>query len=337
MARSLECRSETSRAWLAMGTLIKVRVPDLPAADAIDGIRRVRARVEALETAMTLFRPESPLVALNASKEDVWLSVPGDLVEPVGASLDAWRESDCAFDPSVAPAMKAWGLYGLNGSNPTREFLRSWKDRPKADAVEVDSANRRLRRQDARVELDMGAIGKGIAVDAALSELRNAGSKAALVNFGGEIGVLGAPDDMPEGWPVGIAHPRKPGEFCAEFSLKSGHLATSGDYERWVSTTSGRKHHILDPVMGEPVPGVVSVTVWRSSGIEADVASTAEFVQLGRGACSGSGMSILGGSGTSLRLPGAGGSGSGSGYPGGSGTLSIVFSNQWLFRSARDH
>jgi len=179
--------------------------------------------------------------------------------------------------------MKAWGLYDLNGSNPTREFLRSWKARPQADAVEIDIANRRLRRQDARVELDMGAIGKGIAVDVALSELRNAGSKAALVNFGGEIGVLGAPDDMPEGWPVGIAHPRKPGEFCAEFTLRSGHIATSGDYERWVDTPSGRKHHILDPTTGEPASGVASVTVWRRSGREADIASTASFVSLSRG------------------------------------------------------
>jgi len=266
-----------------MGTLIEVRVPDLPAADAIDGIRRVRARVEALEAAMTLFRPESPLVALNASKEGAWLTVPGDLADAVCASLDAWRDSEGAFDPSVAPAMKAWGLYDLNGSNPTREFLRSWKARPQADAVEIDIANRRLRRQDARVELDMGAIGKGIAVDVALSELRNAGSKAALVNFGGEIGVLGAPDDMPEGWPVGIAHPRKPGEFCAEFTLRSGHIATSGDYERWVDTPSGRKHHILDPTTGEPASGVASVTVWRRSGREADIASTASFVSLSRG------------------------------------------------------
>jgi FAD:protein FMN transferase len=94
---------------------------------------------------------------------------------------------------------------------------------------------------------------------------------------------LGAPEDSPEGWPVGIAHPRKPGETCAEFSLRSGHIATSGDYERWVDTPSGRKHHILDPRTAEPVPGVASVTVWRSSGMEADIASTASFVGAGRG------------------------------------------------------
>jgi len=283
MARSREWRPETARAWLAMGTLIEVRVPDLPPAEAIEAIRRVRARVEELDAAMTLFRPESPLVAMNASPAGAWMNVPADLAEAVGVSLEAWRDTHGAFDPSVAPAMKAWGLYDLNGNTPTRDFLRLWKVRPKADAVEVDIPNRRLRRMDTRVELDMGGIGKGIAVDAALSELRNAGSRAALVNFGGEIGALGAPDDMPEGWPVGILHPRKAGDCCAEFSLKSGHLATSGDYERWVDTPSGRKHHILDPDTGEPVSGVSSVTVWRESGREAEIASTANFVRIGRG------------------------------------------------------
>jgi FAD:protein FMN transferase len=283
MARSRDRLPETARAWLAMGTLIEIRVPDLPAAEAIEAIRRVRTRVEQLETAMTLFRPESPLVMFNASPEDAWMNVPRDLVEAVDASLGAWRGTEGAFDPSVAPAMKAWGLYDLNGSHPTRNFLRSWKARPKADAVDVDLANHRLRRRDKRVELDLGGIGKGIAVDAALAELRIAGSRAALVNFGGEIGALGAPDDVPDGWPVGIAHPRKPGEFCAEFSLKSGHIATSGDYERWVETSSGRKHHILDPATGEPAPRVASVTVWRASGVEADIASTAGFVQVSRG------------------------------------------------------
>ena len=275
--------SETARAWRVMGTLIEVRVPDLPVADAVEAIRCVRARVEELEAAMTVFRRESPLVALNANPEGEWLRVPGDLADAVEASIEARLVTDGAFDPSVRPALKAWGLYDLEGTDASPKFLREWRRRPSADAVEVDVTNSRARRLDRRVELDLGGIGKGIAVDAALSILRVAGSRAALVNLGGEIGVLGAPEDMPEGWPVGIAHPRKPGETCAVFSLRSGHVATSGDYERWVETPLGRKHHIIDPLTAEPATDVASVSVWRSSGIQADIESTAGFVQASRG------------------------------------------------------
>jgi thiamine biosynthesis lipoprotein len=307
MARSPETATasfpETARAWRAMGTLIEVRVPDLPAALAIEAIRCVRTRVEELEAAMTLFRPESPLVAFNASPEGSWSNVPLDLADAVHASLRAWRETEGAFDPSVAPALKAWGLYDLHGTTPPAGFLREWRSRPDCDAVEVDLANVRVRRRDRRVELDMGGIGKGIAVDAALSILRKAGSRAALANFGGEIGVLGAPYDRPEGWPVGIVHPRKPGELCAEFTLRSGHIATSGDYERWVDTPSGRKHHILDPMTAEPVSGLASITVWRASGTEADIASTAGFVSAGMGVAPQGWTFLITCSGETLAFP----------------------------------
>jgi FAD:protein FMN transferase len=275
--------SETARAWRAMGTLIEVRIPDLPAGDAIAAIGRVRARVEELEAAMTVFRPESPLVALNAAPEGEWMDGPPDLALAMRAAVDAVGTTSGAYDPSVAPAMKAWGLYDLSGEEATPAFLRSWRSRPGSDAVEIDLANSRLRRLDPRVELDLGGIGKGIAVDAALTILRQAGSRSALVNLGGEIGVLGAPEDAPEGWPVGIAHPRRPGDTCTEFPLRSGHVATSGDYERWVDAPSGRKHHILDPNTALSAPGVASVTVWRASGCVADIASTASFVLASRG------------------------------------------------------
>jgi thiamine biosynthesis lipoprotein len=269
---------ETARAWRAMGTLIEVRVPDLPPGDAVEAVRRVRHRVEAVEAAMTLFRPQSPLVAFNRSAPGAWQTVPAELVQGVAAAGDAFRRSGGDFDPTVAPAMRAWGLYDLRGKTPPPRFFRSWASRPRADAVDVDAANRRLRRLDPRVEVDLGGVGKGIAVDAALDVLRAAGSRGALVNLGGSIGVLGPPPGNGDGWPVGIADPSRPGAVCAEFALAEGHVATSGITERWVDTAGGRKHHLLDPGTGEPTAGVTAVTVRCARGVEADLQSTVEFV-----------------------------------------------------------
>jgi thiamine biosynthesis lipoprotein len=274
---------ETARAWRAMGTLREVRVPDLPPASAREAIASVRARVESLEDAMTLFRPGSPLVALNRSRPGAWLPLPPDLADALATAGEAARRTAGAFDPTVAPAMRAWGLYELRGREPKPQFLRAWRRRPGMDAVEVDAANRRARRLDPRPGLDLGGVGKGIAVDAALDILARAGSRAALVNLGGSIGVLGPPPHAPEGWPVGIAHPRRPGEIWTRFPLSAGHLATSGDYERWVRTPAGRVHHLLDPATALPAPGVASLTAWAESGMNADLASTALFVETGRG------------------------------------------------------
>ena len=53
-----------------------------------------------------------------------------------------------------------------------------------------------------------------------------------------------------------IYHPRRPGAFWSELTLRLGHLATSGDSERAVDTGAGRAHHLLDPRTGAPAPGV---------------------------------------------------------------------------------
>lgn len=275
---------ETARAWRSMGTLIEVRVPDLPPAAAVAAIGAVRRRVEALEAALTLYRPESPLVAFNRSAPGTWTEVPEALAEGADHAVRAYRRSGGLFDPTVVPAMRAWGLYDLRGARPTEQFWRRWRGRARAEAVEVDAAGRRLRRHDPRVEVDLGGVGKGMAVDAALSLLHAAGSRSALVNLGGSIGVLGPPPDAPEGWPVGIAHPRAPGRIWTTLALDAGHLATSGDYERRVETPRGACHHLLDPESGYPTRGVASVTVRAPSGVEADLESTHRFLALARDA-----------------------------------------------------
>jgi thiamine biosynthesis lipoprotein ApbE len=82
---------ETARAWRAMGTLIEVRVPDLPPAEAVEAIRCVRRRVEELEAAMTLYRPQRPLVAFNTRRVGSWMEAPMELVEAVAAAVRAAR------------------------------------------------------------------------------------------------------------------------------------------------------------------------------------------------------------------------------------------------------
>jgi len=265
-----------------MGTLLEVRVPDLPPGEAVEAIRCVRRRVEEIEAALTLYRPRSPLVAFNASAPGSWQPVPAILGEALRASHAAWITSGGAFDPTVAVAMRAQGLLRLEGGRADTRLLDAWRSRPGPGALEIAAGDERARRLDPRIEIDLGGLGKGIGVDAALAELTAHGSRASLVNLGGSIGVLAAPAGT-SGWSIGLAHPRKPGALWSEFTLAHGHLATSGDYERWVETPEGRKHHLLDPESGEPASGVASLTAWAPSGAAADLASTAWFVDLSRG------------------------------------------------------
>ncbi len=275
-------RAWIARAWRLMGTVIEVQVGGLPESALVEAVRAVRTRLRALENQLTLYDASSPLVGLNQAPPGRWVPVPGELTAAVGAAVDACRRSAGAFDPTVAPAIRAWGLDRLEPIAIDKDALRAWRRRAGVDAVEVESG--RLRRWDRRVEVDLGGIGKGIAVDQALATLKAAGASGALVNLGGSIGVFGAPPGGGRGWPIGITHPRRRGEVGATLELVGGHLATSGDAERAMTTPQGRIHHLLDPATGEPLTGIASVTVRAATGVQADVMSTAAFVARGRGA-----------------------------------------------------
>jgi len=271
-----------------MGTLIEVRVPDLPPDAAAVAVARVRRRLDRMEAALTVFDPASPLEHLNRSRPGVWIDLGEDLTDALTAALEGAAQWPGAYDPSLGAVMRRSGLRSLDPAQAEAGLEARLRNRPGCEALEVDTANRRACRRHSELEIDLGGIGKGLAAEAALEILHGAGSRAALVNHGGSLAALGPPPGSPKGWPVGIVHPRAPGEIWSEVRLATGYLATSGDYERWMPTASGRCHHLLDPSTGRSARGTASVTVWSRSGRGADTASTALFVRPAAAAARGS-------------------------------------------------
>jgi thiamine biosynthesis lipoprotein len=124
------------------------------------------------------------------------------------------------------------------------------------------------------IKLDFGGIAKGMAVDAALVQLRKSGIRSALVNAGGDLAVLGLPPAM-EQWPVAV-----PGrEECWTIPLRQGAVATSGIAHRhwWQGQTL--RHHLLDPRTGLPAQNDLwSVTVVADRCEQAEVAAKVAFI-----------------------------------------------------------
>lgn len=106
--------------------------------------------------------------------------------------------------------------------------------------------------------------------------LKTSGIHNAVINAGGDLGVIGNHGDRP--WKIGIRHPRKD-EVVAWLEVKNNeNVFTSGDYERFYIHNGKRYHHILDPATGYPARGTTSVTVIHNNAGEADAAATALFV-----------------------------------------------------------
>ncbi len=107
--------------------------------------------------------------------------------------------------------------------------------------------------------------------------LRKAGVQSAVLDLGGQVLAVGT-DSEERPWRVPVAHPRERGRAVAELGLSDVSASTSGNSERGRDVGGRRIGHILDPKTGEPATDFGSVTVVASSGLVADILSTAFFV-----------------------------------------------------------
>ena len=119
---------------------------------------------------------------------------------------------------------------------------------------------RRIALPRAGMEIDFGGFGKEYAADRAAEVLAREGVAHGFVNLGGDIRVVGPRSDG-DGWRLGIRHPRRESALIRTIELRSGALATSGDYERFFEVDGRRYSHLLDPRSGWPVSYWQSVSV----------------------------------------------------------------------------
>ncbi|MBD3671034.1 MAG: FAD:protein FMN transferase [Gammaproteobacteria bacterium] len=129
------------------------------------------------------------------------------------------------------------------------------------------------------MEIDLGGLGKEYAVDRAALLLHDAGCDSALVNFGGDVYVLGPRRDG-RGWAIGLEDPHSNQTSLGGLTLSEGGLATSGDSHRYLLHKGVRYSHILDPTTGWPVPDAPrSITVLAPTCLQAGMLATFAMLQ----------------------------------------------------------
>jgi FAD:protein FMN transferase len=229
--------------------------------DLIPWFRRV-------EATLTRFDPASPLSQLNRL-QGRWTAVPPLLMRAIRAALQAASLTGGAFDPTVLDAMEAAGYSRSFELGPTSASAPvpagRWREvqlAPAGNAVWLPPG----------VRLDLGGIGKGLAVDGALARLGS--EHRALVNAGGDLAIRTTAGDGPI--LVDVADPYNPSRVMATCGLRQGAVATSSTLgRRW-----GRGlHHIINPATGSPAAsGVVAATVFGGTAVRAEVLAKAAIV-----------------------------------------------------------
>ncbi|MEQ8507780.1 MAG: FAD:protein FMN transferase [Rhodospirillaceae bacterium] len=275
---STDTLQPVTRAWMVMGTTLEITLyrPEVQALQALADLEAAHALIAAFDRSMSLYKPDSDIVSLNARAGSGPVSISDSFYNILVASNYYANLSAGAFDITVQPLVELWGFY-----RNTRQILPPQED---VDTVlkRVSYKNVVLNKESKSVSLekgiaiDLGGIAKGFAIDDTVELLKSRGVTAALINLGGTVAVFG-PAPSGDVWSVGIQHPRE-NRLIGRIRLTDGAVSTSGDYDRFFEVDGVRYNHLIDPRSGWPVPGLNAVTVVAPTATAADALSTAVFV-----------------------------------------------------------
>jgi FAD:protein FMN transferase len=269
-------RYEATRLSMACVYAIEMYGPD---ATALPGIADAALdEVDRIDRLMSHYKADSPLSRINRDAADHPVSVDKELFDFIAESMRYNRDSQGAFDITVGPLMKAWGFFRGEGHVPSATELDAARRLVGSRNVILDAANRSIRFTRPGVELDLGGIAKGYAVDRAVAVLKARGVAAALVSAGGStIYGLGAPPGA-AAWSVSVQDPVDSTKSALSIQLKDRALSVAGSSEKSFEAHGVTYSHIMNPRTGHPVQGVLSVAVLTSTGTAGDALDDAFFV-----------------------------------------------------------
>ena len=275
---SCESKSQkvVKRTQFLMGTLIEITVRETDKDLASKAIDKSFDEISRLENIMSTYLPNSELSKLNilaGSKKNIPVSP--DLLKVIQRGIHWGKISNGAIDITIGPAAKLWEFDSESPTLPDKHKLLNAVSLIDYKNISIEGSSVNLNKPG--MSLNLGAMGKGYAVDQAVYILKNFGIKSGLVNAGGDLMAFGS-KEATKPWRIGLQHPRKPERMIASLAIKDKAVATSGDYQRYFVKGKTRYHHILNPEDGWPVSQTMSATVIAGTVADADALSTALFV-----------------------------------------------------------
>jgi thiamine biosynthesis lipoprotein len=234
--------------------------------------------VHELEAKLSVYREDSVISRINRFAADQPQRLDDELFCLLSRCVELWQETDGAFDIAVRPLILLWRRCREEGRIPTDDELAAAREIIGSQHILLDEAHSTIAFDRHGVGLDLGAIGKGYAVDRAAGQLM-VKEVTHFVLHGGHSSVIASGDHGGQGgWPIGLKNPLFTEQRYATLLLKDQALATSGSNIQYFRYQGGRYGHLLDPRTGWPADALLSVSVLSRSAAEADALSTAFYV-----------------------------------------------------------
>ena len=237
----------------------------------VDAARAALDEVDAIEASLTVFRETSEVSCVNRQASVAPVPVSPGLFALLSLCRELHAATGGAFDPASTALSRCWGFLDRRPGLPTEEEIAAARARSGMDKVVLDDMGRAVRFAVPGVEIGLGAVGKGWALDRIAASLRVRGASRALLTAGGSShrGWGG------EEWELAL---RPGGEDLGLLRLRDAALGTSAAGEQHFEAGGRRFGHVLDPRTGWPAAGVRSASVVTSEAAVADALSTAFLV-----------------------------------------------------------
>ncbi|MCX8082270.1 MAG: FAD:protein FMN transferase [bacterium] len=259
-----------SREEPALGTFISITTEKTPNCEII--LDNAFSLIKDIEKKFSRFISDSEISRLNRNKK---IDASEDLIYVIKKSIEISRITGGAFDITVLPLIKLYKESEKKGIPPSAEEIKH---------ILKYIGYKKIKIKDKYIlipegtELDTGGIAKGYIVDKVALFLKQQGLKNGLINAGGDIYCFGKNPDG-EKWKIGIRDPFNKEKTLKILYLSNCGIATSGDYERYLSIKGKKYGHIINPLTGKTVQNFpVSVTVIAKDTTTADGFATAFFV-----------------------------------------------------------
>jgi len=234
--------------------------------------------IEQLEEQLTIFRDTSEISRLNRMAAERPVKVEPRLYQLLKQSRELYEQTSGAFDVTAGPLARIWGFVRRKGRMPSPEDIALALERVGSQYLRMMDDETSIGFDRAGMEINLGAIGKGYALDRCAEILRAHGINDFLLH-GGQSSILAAGNRAGEsGWLVGLRDPMRPERRIAEIRLRDRAIGTSGTANQFFHHDGRRYGHIVDPRSGWPAERLVGTTVLAATAAEADALATAFFV-----------------------------------------------------------
>ena len=240
-------------------------------------INEATAEIERIESIISSWKPnsETSLINKNAGIKPVPVSM--ELFALLERAIKLSELTSGAFDISYAAFDRIWNFNGEMTTMPTASEIENTIAKVGYQNIILDKEKQTVFLAKKGMKIGFGALGKGYAADKAKELLVGKGVEGGIINASGDLTTWGT-QASGKNWVVGITNPLAKDKVFSWLPVIESSVATSGNYEKYVTFKGERYSHIIDPRTGYPSKGVNSVSIFAKKAELCDALATAVFI-----------------------------------------------------------